>query len=660
MKEDPSLVGYWSFNEGKGTIIYDQSGKNNNGTLYLGSSGNTDPSKAWSPGISGTALSFDGSDDYVSISHSTSLSLTQGFTITFWFKMTENRFQPYLQKGASAYEANYLMATNPGAGEFLTFGWYNGGWRNNKITTSEHPIELNKWFFGAGVWDGTYSYIYLNGELWHKVDYSAYPPLANTASLLLGRQPGTSYYVKGLIDEVRIYNRALSEQEILEHYRNSKYYLASHFGPKTNCREDPGSCIDYGLVGYWSFDEGAGTTAYDASGKGNNGTIYGAKWSQGKNNQALSFDGVDDKVNCGSSESLNLTQAMTVLAWVYPIKYTGYPATILSRHTAWPYSGYALDFRNNKIEWLLLNNGTSYALQTSWNAPLNQWYFIAGTFDGITMKLYVNGKLEGQGRGSVGSTSGYELHIGECGYHGASENIKAIIDEVRIYNRALSEEEIRYLYNRGAPIAHWKFDEGKGNIAYDSSGNGNNGTIYGAQWVPGKFGSALSFDGVDDYVDCGNNPSVNLPDSFTIEAWIKPLGSTGNYNPTVDKQSNYRITLYSDRHIKAEVWVPGVTNPYISTPANFFDWGKWYHFAFVRDKANSKIIFYWNGAFYNDANDTTVGYNITNTYTLKIGRFADYGEYFMGLIDDVRIYNYARTPEQILQDYNAGLSAHFK
>jgi len=67
----------------------------------------------------------------------------------------------------------------------------------------------------------------------------------------------------------------------------------------------------------------------------------------------------------------------------------------------------------------------------------------------------------------------------------------------------LSEEEIRYLYNRGAPIAHWKFDEGKGNIAYDSSGNGNNGTIsqWRPTWVHGKFGSALSFDGVDDYVE---------------------------------------------------------------------------------------------------------------------------------------------------------------
>ncbi len=69
-------------------------------------------------------------------------------------------------------------------------------------------------------------------------------------------------------------------------------------------------------------------------------------------------------------------------------------------------------------------------------------------------------------------------------------------------------------------IAYWEFDEGSGTIAYDSAGN-NDGTIYGAQWTTGQAGGALSFDGVDNYVDCGNDESLDFTDAITIGAWVK-------------------------------------------------------------------------------------------------------------------------------------------
>jgi len=73
------------------------------------------------------------------------------------------------------------------------------------------------------------------------------------------------------------------------------------------------------------------------------------------------------------------------------------------------------------------------------------------------------------------------------------------------------------------------FDEGSGTVARDASGNGNDGTIYGATWVNGKYGKALSFDGVEDYVDCGNDVSLNFErtDPFSIEAWVKTLDTDG-------------------------------------------------------------------------------------------------------------------------------------
>ena len=76
-------------------------------------------------------------------------------------------------------------------------------------------------------------------------------------------------------------------------------------------------------------------------------------------------------------------------------------------------------------------------------------------------------------------------------------------------------------------VGYWKFDEIKGGIAKDSSGNGNDGTIYGAEAIAGKTGQVLSFDGVNDYVDCGNNGSLKITDAITVEAWVKIAHSPG-------------------------------------------------------------------------------------------------------------------------------------
>ncbi|MCD6165610.1 hypothetical protein J7K19_02730, partial [bacterium] len=89
-------------------------------------------------------------------------------------------------------------------------------------------------------------------------------------------------------------------------------------------------------------------------------------------------------------------------------------------------------------------------------------------------------------------------------------------------------------FTRGL-VAYWSFDEGTGNIAYDISGNGNNCTIYGAKWTKGKYGSALQFDGVDDYVEVPHSVSLNITDAITIEAWINTSSDGGWWDSIVSK-----------------------------------------------------------------------------------------------------------------------------
>jgi hypothetical protein len=650
MKEDPSLVGYWSFNEGNGTIISDQSGNNNNGTLYLGSSGNTDPSKAWSPGISGTALSFDGVDDYVEVKHADSLNLNY-MSLALWLKWKSpmDDWPILINKGGKFY----LQLANTRKLYFLIRSDVSSYYIFSNTILAE-----NTWYFVVATYDGLYMKIYINGNLDNSLSVSI-TVATTTANLRIGGETYSGSRFSGLIDEVRIYNRALSEQEILEHYRNSKYYLASHFGPKTNCREDPGSCIDYGLVGYWSFDEGAGTTAYDASGKGNNGTIYGAKWTNGKFGQALSFDGVDDYVE---TQSQTLSTPLTIVAWIfYSIKSN--INTIAANSTGGSsqngfrffVNSYNTEDRKLKIE--VGNGAFGLSLASAAGAVTpNAWHYAAAVINGPNSKLFLDGIEVASGSLPSFTQTNY-VDVGRMLTSGFY--FKGSIDEVRIYNRALSEEEIRYLYNRGAPIAHWKFDEGKGNIAYDSSGNGNNGTIYGAQWVQGKFGSALSFDGVDDYVDIPTFPSQNKK-SITISLWIKPLkeghGTGWANSDTIiyigGTSSSIKLGYESTNRIWLDGWRQDEGESGV-VPLN-----TWTHVVFVQTSTSWSI--YLNGILsYTRTNpyteDTVQG---TVTIGSSLGEMGNYN--FNGLIDDVRIYNYARTPEQILQDYNAGLSAHFK
>jgi outer membrane protein assembly factor BamB len=197
-----------------------------------------------------------------------------------------------------------------------------------------------------------------------------------------------------------------------------------------------------GLVGYWKLDEGSGTTAYDSSGYNNNGIIYGASWTSGKVNSALSFDGVDDYVDCGNDSSLMPTTAITVEAWfkANDVRYGAIASTVY-------YEGYGLYIEPDGS--MVFFPGISYSPPGIIQPGV--WYHVVGTFDGTSKsKLYVNGKLVGsQGTGYLAYT-GQRLSIGTNPTRTGWFN--GIIDEVKIYNRSLSAEEIWAEYTRTGGI----------------------------------------------------------------------------------------------------------------------------------------------------------------------------------------------------------------
>jgi len=259
-------------------------------------------------------------------------------------------------------------------------------------------------------------------------------------------------------------------------------FLAAQFGffsGGTNAPSVPEDTMTRGLVGYWSFDEGSGSTAYDASGNGNDGTlIHDPKWTQGKSGSALQFDGTDDYVDCGNDESLNITDAITIEAWIKPTTWASYRYPVSKKKDTTGYSLQTGDVSTSGLQFRIYIGGAAYLAETNILPPLNQYSHIIGTYDGSRVRIYMNGIEQTIGRDVIGSIdiTTNPLTIG-C-YSSGTCHFNGIIDEVRIYNRALSAEEVRYHYNHGGPVASWNFDEGSGTVVHDSSENGFDGVLH--------------------------------------------------------------------------------------------------------------------------------------------------------------------------------------
>jgi len=196
-----------------------------------------------------------------------------------------------------------------------------------------------------------------------------------------------------------------------------------------------------GLVAAYGFEEASGTMIADASGNGNNGTINEAvRITAGKYGNALKFDGVNDWVTVNDSASLDLSAGMTLEAWVYPQSLAGWNNVILKEVSGGlSYGLYANSDADGASAYI--NNGSDRGVAEPAQLALNQWTHLVGTYDGQVQRLYINGieVAKTAQNGLIQQSSGV-LHIGGNSVWG--EYFQGYIDEVRIYNRALTASEV--------------------------------------------------------------------------------------------------------------------------------------------------------------------------------------------------------------------------
>ncbi|MDD4027296.1 MAG: DUF2341 domain-containing protein, partial [Candidatus Shapirobacteria bacterium] len=670
---DTGLIGYWDFEENTGTGVKDKSGNNNNGT-WSGTDSH------WGIGKIGSAGNFSGSD-YVNIP---SITWTPTmFTVEFW------------TYPLSRTDYNHAIGASNGWGSFqfhttATGGIYVGTDGTNRFTPTELPantLVLNQWQHFTFTFDNGTGKFYKNGTLLASKT-GMINPIAWTG-FIIGTSSANN--INGKIDGVKIYSYARTQKQIIEDMNSST--------PITSTKS---------MTVYYKFDEGNGDNIYNSASTSYNAYKYGAvNWNiNGKYDKALLFDGVTSKAVVTNSSSLrNNGNDMSLSVWIKtnPSDNGGH---IYSK--PWNDSGvynYWLTSSGGTAPTLTfaLEGDSFYSLSTGVPITSNQWHQVTVTVNNTTkeIKIYIDGKLTTSGTHSISGWTPYggdlnrNLVLG-CIYpydtvfcaNNTGFAYGGYIDDFKYYKFVLSDQEILMdYYNQGSaikfggnsqnisgtfinqdycipgdasycdlPIAEWKMNEGVGTSVVDTSSNSNNGTIVGATWTTGhKSGeSGLSFDGIDDYVWLGYN-SLFCPSNITYSAWFKSTLSSGTNLILRNRTYGFTLALVTGGLVDSVIFKNSSTNLYVSSVSSYND-NNWHQVVVTYDGLTARL--YMDGVLKSSQTGTSSGpiYCVENAF--GIGRDADANaSYFTGQIDDVLMYGYARTPEQIAYEYNRSSSS---
>ena len=625
------LVAAYSFNEGTGTTVTDISGNNNAGTI----SGAT-----WTTaGKFGNALAFNGTNARVSIPSSASLNVTTGMTLEAWVMPTagQSGWRTIMQRQSEAY---FLNASNEN-GPLLPSG---GGTFNGQTAwlsgTVANPV--NVWTHVALTYNGATLRLYVNGT---QVASQARTGSIQTNSnpLWIGGNSPYGEYFLGRIDEVRVYNRALSQTEIQADMNTAVGGTPPANTPPTitniaaqTINEDTVSAA----LGFTVGDAETAAGSLTVSGSSSNTTLVSS------GNIVFSGSGANRTVTVTPAANQNGTATITV--------------TVSDGQSSTP--------TNFLLTVNAVNDAptiTSVANQTtSTGTAIGPLSFTVGDLETAAGSLTVSGSSSNTAlvpNGSIvfgGSGANRTITVTPA----ASQTGVATIT-VTVNDGSLSTPTTFQLtVNAASPslLAAYSFNEGSGTTVGDVSANNNNGTIVGATWGPqwGQYSTALAFGATNDYVTIPNSASLNIGgNQLTIEFWVK-ITDMGN-----------------DYAILAKPWVAGTMSyPYYQYAVEFDGNGAktldfqfsdtngqlhgsfsmtppasgWTHVAFAYDGANVKG--YLNGIQQFITPETS---NIqARNSPLLFGVDGELGQGYIGQLDEVRIYNRALTQAEIQTDMN--------
>jgi Concanavalin A-like lectin/glucanases superfamily/Putative amidase domain len=627
-------VAAYSFDEGSeaGTTVEDVTGDGHEGTI--------EGATRTEHGKYGGALGFAGkAGECVTVPSSPELGLGEEFTVEAWAKSAELVGEPIVFKESEGFYS-YILGISLGEGGRAE-GWVSDGEGEWEVH-SAGSLEANVWTHIALTYDGAHLRLYVDGEQVATKAVSGLK-LSSEGPLDIGCAPPYHETFHGKIDEVRLYERALSGPEV----------AADMEAPLQTPRQGP--------VAAYSFDEGSEETVEDLSGDENEGTVEDAKSVKGRYGDALEFNGATSCVSIPNSESLQLGEEFTIETWVRPEGSFTEEPIIFKEKEGGP--GYVLGIGIGAS-----GRPEGFAEFEEITAPepiqRNVWTHLAYTYDGNHMRLYVDGALAANKLvGSETLESEGPLQIGCWAGH---EHFEGRIDEVRIYDRAITGPEVDADMEapiqtpKQGPVAEYSFDEGveAGPTVEDVTGDGHEGTIEGATRTEhGRYGGAMEFNGEDSCVSVESDAELQMTEEFTLEAWVRPESEgldaiiTQEDETAGEEEDPFAFSFLSgdEEHEGPRLWIRGSEGgPRAGVGGEPIPEDAWSHLAVTDDGAH--LRFYVDG----ELQGTTAAIPVTTAHgPLTIGCLALYGNHFKGRIDEVRIYNRAITGPEVDADMEA-------
>jgi hypothetical protein len=431
------LVGHWTLDQDNYNSNTNRIGDSSSYENHFTNSGATSTTDR--NGNANSAMAFDGSTNYAIINDNFVVSPTE-LTISAWLKKESGgaTYECVLHKSSDATIGNTEFWLGVDSSDLLTATigartGVSGTWAAGRTTTT---AIYSQWYLLTATWNGTVVKVYLDGEYNKQYALTTYSNI-NYPTRIGASSNGANYEFKGDIDDVRIYNRALSADEVKLLYESHKPQIS-------------GTSLNKGLVGHWTLDEqdyNSNTNkSTDKSAYEHHATNYGTTSTINRfetDDSARTFGTSKYVVIENTNQEYNFTsgEEFSYGAWFYPTTLSSWNG-IISKMPSWG-NGYNLQVGTSQN----IACGIGTYVKTSWAPEVDTWYHAMCVYTGTAMRLYVNGEYQTATTYAVAGGNS-DLKLGMF-YTTTSLPFYGIIDDVRIYNRALSATEIQQLYHQG-------------------------------------------------------------------------------------------------------------------------------------------------------------------------------------------------------------------
>jgi hypothetical protein len=617
---------WWAFDENTGTTAGDSSGAANPGTLVN--------SPSWVTAPVGTGLSFNGSTGYVA-GTSRAVHTNASLTVAAWVNASSlagGDGAAVSQNGSHTY--GFTLGLDSTSDKW-SFNMTNSDVASPTVVEqySSAVATVGAWVHLVGVYDTSVSkmYLYVNGNVIGNASKST--SWDATGAVQAGRAyigDAWSGYFNGKVDDVRIYNRALSATEIANLAQN---------GPMVQ----------------WDFSESSGSTTVDAGSVGDTGTLgSAASFVAGHAGNAISMSNSSNGYVVGATSAVDTSKSFSVAAWVYLNSFgTGVARTAVAQAGttssafilkydsggSWAFTAAESDVTSPTVDQVTSISGAS----------TNTWVHLAGVFDASahTIRLYVNGTSQGTATHAAGSAwnATGALQVGRSRWDGAyADAWYGKVDSVRVYQRALSSTDVTNLKNDTEPASTFtEADMTAGVIG------ALQGTYQGLSSANGVAfaGNATAY----------NNTSASNPTTFTLECWFKVSGTAGGelvgfHQTTSGSGVSHDRTLYVDSGGQLTFGTYVSSAQTVRSTSAYND-ATWHHAAASLGAAGMKL--YVDGTLVASSATTTAG-NYSGYWRWGGGDLSSMpnrptDDYLTGSIDEVAIYSTQLTDTQIRQHY---------